>query len=168
MPEILALVLLFSAALLTGITSVTTTAKAQTTVGGHLTAALKIINDKIVEGGQSVVKQSVKGGIGFLKHIASIFGVHDIEDHTNVAGQDLTKGNTTGASSELKTVNKALLNDSGTLYGLGQRISQIAQNSSASINSYTKQLLSAIGLDLKNLSFNMEGIHTTSTTAAAK
>ena len=53
-------------------------------------------------------------------------------------GQGLTKGNITGASLELKAVNKALLNDSGTLYGLGQRISQIAQNSSASIDSYTK------------------------------
>jgi len=168
MPKILALVLLFSAALLMGIASVTTTAKAQTTMEGHLTTALKNINDQIVAGGQSVVKQSIKGGIGFLKHIASVFGVHDIEDHINVAGQDLTKGNTTGASSELKAVNKALLNDSGTLYGLGQRISQIAQNSSASVDNYTKQLLSAIGLDMKNLSFNMEGIRVNSTTPAAK
>ena len=168
MSEILALLLVFSAALLTGITSVVTTAKAQTTVGEHLTAAFKNINDQIVAGGQSVVKQSVKGGIGFLKHIGSVFGVHDIEDHINVADQDLTKGNITGASLELKAVNKALLNDSGTLYGLGQRISQIAQNSSASIDSYTKQLLSAIRLDLKNLSFNMEGIRANSTTVAAK
>src|SRR5215470_4396171 len=168
MSEILALLLLFSAALLTGITSIVTTAKAQTIVGEHLTAALKNINDQIVAGGQSVVKQSIKGGIGFLKHIASVFGVHDIEDHINVAGQDLTKGNTTGASLELKAVNKALLNDSGTLYGLGQRISQIAQNSSASVDNYTKQLLSAIGLDMKNLSLNMEGIRVNSTTPADK
>src|SRR5215831_15105070 len=47
MSEILALLLLFSAALLTGITSIVTTAKAQTIVGEHLTAALKNINDQI-------------------------------------------------------------------------------------------------------------------------
>jgi hypothetical protein len=50
---------------------------------GHLGAALKIINDQIVAGGQNVVKQTAKGGIAFMKQVASFFGVHDLEDHIN-------------------------------------------------------------------------------------
>ena len=68
---ILVVGLLISAALLTGTTSVTKSAKAQTTVGGHMAAALKIINDQIVAGGQNVVKQTTRRGIGFLKQVAS-------------------------------------------------------------------------------------------------
>ena len=60
-------------------------------------------------------------------------------------------------------INKGLLNDSSLLFGLGHRISQITQNSSASIDSHSKQVLSAIGADLKNLGFNMEGIRSNST-----
>jgi hypothetical protein len=73
---------LISAALFTGITSVTKPAKAHNywwTPG----AALKIINDQIVAGGQNVVKQTAKGGIAVMKQVASFFGVHDLEDHIN-------------------------------------------------------------------------------------
>jgi hypothetical protein len=45
----------------------------------------------------------------FLKHGASFFGVHDLEDHITATSHDLAKGNTKGASSELKMVNKGLL-----------------------------------------------------------
>ncbi len=155
---ILVVGLLISAALLTAITSVTKYATAQTTVGGHLGAALKIINDQIVAGGQNVVKQTAKGGIGFLKQVASFFGVHDLEDHINATSHDLAKGNTMGASSELKIINKGLLNDSSLIYGLGKWITQVTQNSSASIDTHSKQMLSAIGAELKKLGFNMEGI----------
>lgn len=127
---ILVVGLLMSAALLTGITSITKSAKTQTTVGGHLATALKIINDQIVAGGQNIVKQTTRGGIGVLKQVASFFGVHDLEDHINATSHDIAKGNTTGASSELKMVNKGLLNDSSLL---AERIGQITQNSSAYI-----------------------------------
>jgi hypothetical protein len=158
--------LLLSAVFITGITSLTHSVKAQTTVGQHIAAGLKSINDQIVAVGQSFVKESVKGGIGFIKSVGSLLGVHDVEDHVGAANQDLAKGNTTGVSSELRMANKALLNDSTVLYGLGQDLSQIAVNGSAVPDTNNRLLLAAIGTDLKNLALNSEGIRANSTTGA--
>jgi hypothetical protein len=69
----------------------------------------------------------------------------------------LAKRNTLGASLELKQIDKGLLNDSSLMYGLGQRIAQIAQNNSAAIDSHSREQLSAIGADLKNLALNSVG-----------
>ena len=45
----------------------------------------------------------------------------------NAANQDLAKSNNAGVALKLKQANKALKNDGSLMYGLGQRISQIAQ-----------------------------------------
>jgi len=87
--------------------------------------------------------------------------------HINAANQDLAKSNTTGAASELKQVDKALLNDSSLTYGLGQRISQIAQNNSAPMDSHSREQLSALGTTLKNLALNSEGVRANSTSNTA-
>ena len=156
--------LLFSAAFLIGITSNTHYIRAQTTIGGPIEAGIKSITDQIVAGGQSIVRESVKGGVGFLNSVRALFGVHDIGDHITALSHDLANGNNTGASSELKMANKALLSDSTLLYGLGQIESKIAQNSTAVPNVNDRLLLAAIGDDLKNVALNSEGIRANSTT----
>jgi hypothetical protein len=49
------------------------------------------------------------------------------------------------------------------VYGLGQEVSQIAQNNSAPMDSHSKQMLSAIGTDLKNIALNSQGVLTNTT-----
>ena len=156
--------LLLSAAFLTGITSLAHTVKAQTTIGQHISANLKSITDQIVAGGESVVRDSEKVGVAFLKSAGALFGVHDIADHVTAASHDLANGDATGASSELKMANRALLNDSSFLYGLGQIESKIAENSTAVPNVNDRLLLAAIGADLRNVALNSEGIRGNSTT----
>jgi hypothetical protein len=75
----------------------------------------------------------------------------------------MAKGNTAGAGTEVKQLNANFLNDSSLVYGLGQEISQIAQNTSAPMDSHSKQMLSAIGTDLKNVALNSEGVRANST-----
>ena len=75
----------------------------------------------------------------------------------------MAKGNTAGAGTEVKQLNANFLNDSSLVYGLGQEISRIAQNNSAPMDSHSKQMLSAIGTDLKNIALNSEGVRANST-----
>jgi hypothetical protein len=56
-----------------------------------------------------------------------------------------------GYRTELKKLYANFLNDSETVDGLGQGLSQIAQNNSVHIDSHTKQLLSAVGVDLREI-----------------
>jgi len=120
------------------------------------------LGDQIVKGGDQVVNQIAKGGVGFLKSAASFVSLHDIQLHINAANQDLAKSNNAGVASELKQADKALKNDSSLMYGLGQRISQIA-NSSSAMDSHSREQLSAISNDLKNLALNSEGVRANST-----
>jgi hypothetical protein len=147
--------------LLTTGTSATQPAKAQTTVGENMLGGLTNLRDQIVKGGNHVVDQITKGGIGFLTAIGS--SVPNVRVHINTAYQDMVKGNTTGAGTELKELNANFLNDSSLVYGLGQEVSQIAQNTSAHIDGHAKQMLSAIGADLKNIALNSEGVRANST-----
>jgi hypothetical protein len=146
--------------LLSTATSVIQSAKAP--LGESMLGGLTNLGDQIVKGGNHVVDQIAKGGVGFLKSAAAFVGIHNIQLRINAANQDLAKGNTTGAASELKQVDKALLNDSSLKYGLGQRISQIA-NSSAAMDSHSREQLSAISNDLKNLALNSVGVRANST-----
>jgi len=87
--------------------------------------------------------------------------------HINAANQDLAKSNNAGVASELKQANKALKNDGSLMYDLAQRISQIAQNNSAPMDSHSREQLSALGTTLKNLALNSEGVRANSTSNTA-
>jgi hypothetical protein len=101
----------------------------------------------------------LKGGIGFLTAVGS--NIPNVRVHLDRAYQDIIKGNTAGAGTELKEFNANFLNDSSLIYGLGQELSQIAQNTS--VSSHSGQMLSAIGTDLKNVALNSEGVMANST-----
>lgn len=158
---ILIVALLLSTMMLGTVTSVVQSAKAA--LGENILGGLTNLGDQVVKGGNHVANQIVKGGVGFLKSAAAFVGIHNVQLRINAANQDLAKSNTTGAASELKQVDKALMNDSGLTYGLGQRVSQIAQNNSAAMDSHSREQLSAIGTDLKNLALNSVGIRANST-----
>ena len=157
---ILVVVLLVSTMLLTTGTSITQSAKAQTTLGQNMLGELTNIRDQVVKGGNHVVDQITKGGIGFLTSVGA--SVPNERVYINAAYQDMAKGDTAGAGTELKQLNANFLNDSSLVYG-GQEVSQIAQNTSAPMDSHSKQMLSAIGDDLKNVALNSEGVRANST-----
>lgn len=138
-------------------------AKAQTTVGGQILSGLTNLGDQVVKGGNHIADQATKGGHGFLKSAAAFVGIHNIQLRINEENKDVAKRNTSGAVSELNQIDKALVNDSSLTYGLGQRISQLAQNSSAITDSHSREQLSAIGTDLKNLALNSVGAKANST-----
>jgi hypothetical protein len=138
-------------------------AKAQTTVGGQALSSLTNLGDLVVKGGNHVTDQITKGGLGFLKSAAASVGIQDIQVLINEGNRDLAKGNISETVSELNEIDKALVNDSSLTYGLGQRISQLAQNSSAITDSHSREELSVIGTDLKNLALKSVGAETNST-----
>ena len=102
-----------------------------------------------------------------MKSAASFVGLHYMQLHINAATQDLAKSNNDGVASELKQANKALKNDGSLMYDLAQRISQIAQNNSAPMDSHSRERLSALGTTLKNLALNSEGVRANSTSNTA-
>jgi hypothetical protein len=155
--------LLLSGVMVSANAGVIQSAKAQTTVGGQMLSGLTNLGDQVVNGGNHIADQISKGGLGFLKSAAAFVGVHNIQLRINEENQDLAKGNTAGAVSALNEIDKALVNDSSLVYGLGQRISQLAQNSSAITDSNSREQLSAIGTDLKNLALNSVGAKASST-----
>lgn len=158
---ILVVVLLVSTILLTTGASITQSAKAQPTVGENFLGGLTNLRDHIVKGGNHVVAQITKGGIGFLTSLGA--NLPNERVYINAAYQDMAKGDTAGAGTELKQLNANFLNDSSLVYGLAQEISLIAQNNSAPMDSHSKQVLSTIGTDLKNLALSSEGVGANST-----
>jgi hypothetical protein len=142
-------------------TTITQSAKAQSSVGENILGGLTNIKDQILKIGNHVVDQITKGGIGVLTPL--IANLPNERVYINAAYQDMVKGDTAGAGTELKGFNANFLNDSGLVYGLGQELSRIAQNNSASMDSHSKQMLSTIGTDLKNIALNSEGVRANST-----
>jgi paraquat-inducible protein B len=136
-------------------------AKAQTTVGENVLGSLTNVKDQIVKGGNHIVDHITKGGIGFLTSVSS--SLPNLRVHINTAYQDMVKGDSAGTGTELKELNADFINDSSLVYGLGQEVSQIAQNNSAPMDSHSKQMLSAIGTDLKNIALNSQGVLTNTT-----
>jgi hypothetical protein len=155
--------LLLSSVMVSTNAGVIQSAKAQTTVGGQIISGFTNLGDQVVKGGNNVAAQITKGGLGFLKSAAAFVGIHNVQLRINEENKDLAKGNTSGAVSELNQIDKVLVNDSSMMYGLGQRISQLAQNSSAITDSNSREQLSAIGTDLKNLALNSVGTKVNST-----
>jgi hypothetical protein len=158
-PAILIVALLLSTMLLSTATTGIQSAKAA--LSESVVGALTNLHDQIVKGGNHVVDQITKGGIGFLTSVAA--SVPNERVYINAAYQDMAKGNTAGAGTELKQLNANFINDSSLVYGLGQEVSLIAQNNSAPMDSHSKQMLSAIGTDLKNLALTSQGVRANST-----
>lgn len=160
-PAILIVALLLSTMLLSTATTGIQSAKAQTTVGENVLGSLTNVKDQIVKGGNHIVDHITKGGIGFLTSVSS--SLPNLRVHINTAYQDMVKGDSAGTGTELKELNADFINDSSLVYGLGQEVSQIAQNNSAPMDSHSKQMLSAIGTDLKNIALNSQGVLTNTT-----
>jgi hypothetical protein len=156
--------LILSTALLATSTSGLQFANAQTIVGENMLGGLTSLRDEIVKGGNHVIDQVTKGGSGFLTAVGS--NIPNVRVHVDRAYQDIIKGNIAGAGTELKELNANFLNDSSLVYGLGQELSQIAQN--ASVSSHSRQMLSAIGTDLKNVALNSEGVGANSTSNSTR
>jgi hypothetical protein len=90
-----------------------------------------------------------KGGAGFLN--ATAVHLPNVKAHFGTTYQDIIKDDKAEAGTQLKQLYTNFVNDSELAYGLGQELDQIAQNNSAHIDNHTKQILSAIGTDLKDI-----------------
>jgi hypothetical protein len=75
----------------------------------------------------------------------------NVEAHFGTTYQDIIKDDKAEAGTQLKQLYTNFVNDSELAYGLGQELDQIVQNNSAHIDNHTKQILSAIGTDLKDI-----------------
>jgi hypothetical protein len=116
--------------------------------------------DQVVKGGGHIADQITKGGAAFLATIAA--SVPNVRAHFDSTYQDIAKGDQAGAGTQLQQLYANFVNDSETVYGLGQEISQIAQNNSAHFDSHTKQILSGIGVDLKDIALGSSKSNSTS------
>jgi hypothetical protein len=157
--------LLLSAILLTTSGSTFQSARAQTNNTGGLFGTLANFRDQTVKGGNHVVDQITKGGAGFLNGIAA--SLPNTRVHFDTTYQDIVKDDKTGAGTQLKELYADFVNDSQLTYGLGEELTQIAQNNSAHVDSHTKQILSAIGTDLKGLALGSGKINSTSNSTGA-
>ena len=72
----------------------------------------------------------------------------------------IIKDDKTGAGTQLKQLYANFVNDSELAYGIGQELDQIAQNNSAHIDSHIKQILSAMGTDLKDIALRSNSTST--------
>lgn len=137
-----------SGALLTTGAGAFQSARAQTNSTG-LFGTLASFKDQIVKGGSHIADQVTKGGVGFLSTIAA--NVPNVRVHFDTTYQDMVKNDKTGEGTQLKQLYANFLNDSETVYGLGQELNQLAQSKSTQTDSHTKQIISAVGTDLKNI-----------------
>jgi hypothetical protein len=141
--------LFLSVILLTTSESAFQPARAQTNDTEGQFTTLANFKDQIVKGGNHVLDQITKGGAGFLNATAA--SLPNVRAHFGTTYQDIIKDDKTGAGTQLKQLYANFVNDSELAYGLGQELNQIAKNNSAHIDSHTKQILSAIGTDLKDI-----------------
>jgi hypothetical protein len=142
-------------------TATTGIQSAKAALGDSVLGGLTDLNSHIVNAGNHVVSQIAKGGLGFLTSVGS--SLPNVRVHINTAYQDIVKGDSAGARTELNELNANFLNDSSLVYGLGQQLNQIAQNNSAPMDSHSRQILSAIGTDSKYVALTSEGVRANST-----
>ena len=119
------------------------------TVGKQLMDAL--------QAGEGVVRQIEDGGITVINDIERLFGVHDVENHVDKAREALSQGNNETAAAAIETVDETLQNSSGRISGLGQRIANIAENQTLSIDNATRQTLTEIGDALNSVAQDFDG-----------
>jgi hypothetical protein len=150
--------LFLSAILLTASESASQPARAQTNnTGGPFTTSANF-KDQIVKGGNHVLDQITKGGAGFLNATAA--NLPNVRANFGSTYQDIIKDDKAGAGTQLKQLYVNFVNDSELAYGLGQELNQIAQNNTAHIDGHTKQILSAIGTDLKDIALRSNSTST--------
>lgn len=126
----------------------------------NLLGGVANLGDQVVQGGNHIADQITKGGAAFLATIAA--SVPNMRANFDSTYQDIVKEDNAGAGTQLQQLYANFVNDSETVYGLGQEISQIAQNNSAHFNSHTKQMLSGIGIDLKDIALGSSKSNSTS------
>lgn len=153
--------LLLSTVLIMTVATTFQLVNAQSNLGGSLFGNLTNVRDQIVKGGNNVAHQISKGGVGLLP----AFGA---AAHLNAAYRDTVKADYAGARTELKKLYANFLNDSETVDGLSQELSQIAQNNSVNIDSHTKQLLSAVGVDLREIALGSGNYNSTTNGTGVK
>jgi len=141
--------LFLSAILLTTSENTFQPARAQTNNTAGLSITLGNFRDQIVKGGNHILDQIRKGGAGFLN--ATGANLPNVRVHFGSTYQDIIRDDKAGAGTQLKQLYANFVNDSELAYGLGQELDQIAQNNTAHIDGHTKQILSAIGTDLKDI-----------------
>jgi hypothetical protein len=121
------------------------------TVGKQLMDAL--------QAGEGVVRQIEDGGISVINDIERLFGVRDVENHVDKAREALAQGNSEAASAAITTVDETLQNSSAHISGLGQHITNIAENQSLSIDQATRQTLMEIGDALISVAHDHDGVY---------
>ncbi len=155
--------LIISAALFTS--GAFQSARAQTNNTGGLLGALANFHEQIVKGGSNIADQIGKGGASVLNSIAA--AVPNVRAHFDTTYQDIVKNDKSGAGTQLDQLYANYLNDSETVYGLGQELNQLAHSNSAQIDSHTKQIIAAVGTDLKDIAVGSGKTNSTSNSTSA-
>ena len=121
------------------------------TVGKQLMDAL--------QSGEGVVKQIEEGGVAVIDRIGSFFSGGNVENNVDKAREALSQGNNEAASAAITTVDETLQNSSARISGLGQHITDIAENQTLSIDQATRQTLTEIGDALNSVAQDFDGVY---------
>jgi hypothetical protein len=121
------------------------------TVGQTLSDAL--------QAGEGVLEQIKDGGVAVINNIESFFSGRDVENNVDKAREALSQGNNETAAAAIETVDEALQNSSGRISGLGQRIADVAENQTLSIDQATRQTLTEIGDALNSVARDFDGVY---------
>ena len=125
-------------------------AKGQT-VGQQLSDAL--------QAGRGVLEQIKDGGVAVIDRIGSFFSGGDVENNVDKAREALSQGNNETAAAAIEKVDETLQNSSGRISGLGQRIDDIAENQTLSLDNATRQTLTEIGDALNSVAQDFDGVY---------
>ena len=121
------------------------------TVGQQLSDAL--------QAGRGVLEQIKDGGVAVIDRIGSFFSGGDVENNVDKAREALSQGNNETAAAAIETVDETLQNSSGRISGLGQRIANIAENQTLSLDNATRQTLTEIGDALNSVAQDFDGVY---------
>jgi hypothetical protein len=121
------------------------------TVGQQLSDAL--------QAGRGVLEQIKDGGVAVIDRIGSFFRGGDVENNVDKAREALSQGNNKTASAAIEKVDETLQNSSGRISGLGQRIANIAENQTLSLDNATRQTLTEIGGALNSIAQDFDGVY---------
>ena len=121
------------------------------TVGQQLSDAL--------QAGKGVLEQIKDGGVAVIDNMGSFFRGGDVENNVDKAREALSQGNNETAAAAIETVDETLQNSSGRISGLGQRVADIAENQTLSIDQSTRQTLTEIGDALNSVAQDFDGVY---------
>jgi hypothetical protein len=121
------------------------------TLGQQLSDAL--------QAGRGVLEQIKDGGVAVIDRIGSFFSGGDVENNVDKAREALSQGDNETAAAAIETVDETLQNSSGRISGLGQRIANIAENQTLSLDNSTRQTLTEIGDALNSVAQDFDGVY---------